>query len=187
MGSVSPTINFYLEEGLATHVTPGDEHESCSGVLTPYSGVRVWTHVYGAEGDPLWSPRFGWYLWMLNKKGGLPKNLPLVQAIIIEDNDFPRVGRDVTAKETLVLSSGQMEAKMLLTTMKIDMNRMGSIPALRIVGSISPTIDCYLEEGLATYVTPRDEHGSCSGVLAPYSGVHKSNNGICCLEEGSLG
>ena len=40
------------------------------------------------------------------EKGGLLKNLPLVQAVIIEDNDFPRVGRDVTAQETLVLSPG---------------------------------------------------------------------------------
>eukprot|EP01018_Ginkgo_biloba_P033839 Gb_09511 [translate_table: standard] len=45
------------------------------------------------------------------EKGGLPMNIPLVKDVIIEDNDFPRVGRDVTAQETLVLIPGQMEVK----------------------------------------------------------------------------
>eukprot|EP01018_Ginkgo_biloba_P017824 Gb_39517 [translate_table: standard] len=49
---------------------------------------------------------------------------------------------------------------MLLTTVKIDMNWLEFILALSIG-----------EEGLVTHLTPGDEHGSCIGVLAPYSWV----------------
>ena len=47
------------------------------------------------------------------EKGGLPKNIPLEQAIIIEENDFPRVGRDVTTQETLVLSPVKGKTKLV--------------------------------------------------------------------------
>lgn len=40
-------------------------------------------------------------------------NLPLVQVVIIENNDFPRVGRDVTAQEILVLSSIKGKSKLV--------------------------------------------------------------------------
>eukprot|EP01018_Ginkgo_biloba_P028466 Gb_08970 [translate_table: standard] len=73
------------EEGLATHLTPGDEHGSCIGVIAPYnwvySWVRVWTHVYGAEGDPLWSPRF-WLVIVVSPHRVLSSSWPTVVHLI---------------------------------------------------------------------------------------------------------